>query len=87
LNKRIELSAQAGFPIPFSVQIVEQFVHEDEHRHILGQKLPDYLRGRRDALSVMRSNYGEAFFVGKLKRNVAPRRAAQWRPVVATATS
>jgi hypothetical protein len=62
LNKRIELSTQARFSIPLPVQIVEQLVHEDKRRLALGQKLPDHLCGRCDALRVVLSNDGEALF-------------------------
>ena len=86
LNKRIELAAQARFSVPFPVQIVEQLVHEDERRLILGQKLSDHLCGRCDALLVVLGNDGEAFFTAELERNVAPRRAAQRRPVLAAAS-
>jgi len=62
LNKRIELSTQTRLSIPLPVQIVEQFIHEDKHRIVLRQKLPDHLCGRCYALSVVPSNGGEALF-------------------------
>ena len=52
----------------------------------VGQKLSDHLCRRRGALFVVLGNDGEALFAAELKRNVAPGRAAQRRPVFAAAS-
>ena len=83
MDKRVELAAQPCFSVPLTVQVVEQLVHEDERRLVLGQKLPDHLRRRRSTLLVVFGNDGEAFRAAKLERDVTPRCAAQWRPVPA----